>query len=205
MNEKNIHVVYACNLVTRWTNTQKHTFILHYQSEQHYSVFQIFSFVHGYHGTWLQGKHKVTPQIHEIMLNTDFPEPIAETTIQQMWYNANFVYRLRWSNPCTGLDRSLGLHEVGAPRFQDNRHMKTVRLSVQCTGCLYTPRKYPWYSLLLEAGVTPGSQCGQKDCQWHTLLTCGPCYYKQFVCLDVQLWHSCQYLNYFSMDIFFSR
>ena len=35
-----------------------------------------------------------------------------------------------------------------------------------------TPRKYSWYSLLLEAELTPGPQCGQKDYvnekfQWH--------------------------------------
>ena len=77
--------------------THKNThFILYYLSKQYSSVFQIFSFVHGwYHGTRLQGKHKVTPQINEIIPNTDFPEPIAQTTIQQMWHNANFVYRLR--------------------------------------------------------------------------------------------------------------
>jgi hypothetical protein len=62
-----------------------------------------------------------------IMLNTDFPEPLSETTREQMWHSANFVYRLRQSNPYTGLDRPLGLHEVAAPRFQDNRYMKTVR------------------------------------------------------------------------------
>ena len=35
-----------------------------------------------------------------------------------------------------------------------------------------TPRKYPWYSFLLQAESTPGPQCGRKDCinekfQWH--------------------------------------
>ena len=37
---------------------------------------------------------------------------------------------------------------------------------------LFTPRKYSWYSFLLEAESTPGPQCGQKDYvnekfQWH--------------------------------------
>ena len=37
---------------------------------------------------------------------------------------------------------------------------------------LFTPRKYSWYSFLLEAESTPGPQCGQKDyvnekLQWH--------------------------------------
>ena len=59
------------------------------------------------------------------------------------------------SNPITGLDRPWGFQEVEAPRFQDNRHMKVVRLSALCTGCLY-PRKYSWYSFLLEAESTLG-------------------------------------------------
>jgi len=34
--------------------------------------------------------------------------------------------------------------------------MKVVRLSVLHTGHLYSPRRYPWYSFLLEAA------CGRK-------------------------------------------
>ena len=44
------------------------------------------------------------------------------------------------SNPITGLDRPWGFQEVEAPRFQDNRHMKVVRLSALGTGRLY-PQK----------------------------------------------------------------
>jgi hypothetical protein len=40
------------------------------------------------------------------------------------------------SNPITGLDRPQELQEVEAPIFQDNRHMKLVRLSVLRTGRL---------------------------------------------------------------------
>jgi len=47
--------------------------------------------------------------------------------------------------------RRLRLH-----RFQDNRHMKVVRLSALHTGRLYPPRKYSWYSFPLEAESTPG-------------------------------------------------
>jgi hypothetical protein len=47
------------------------------------------------------------------------------------------------SNPLTGLDRPLGLQEVEAPRFLDNRHMKMVRLSALLTGRLYPPGKIP--------------------------------------------------------------
>jgi hypothetical protein len=44
------------------------------------------------------------------------------------------------SNPITGLDRPWGFQEADVPRFQDNRHMKVVRLSALRTGCLY-PQK----------------------------------------------------------------
>jgi hypothetical protein len=42
------------------------------------------------------------------------------------------------SNPIIGLDRPLGFREVEAPRFQDNRHMKVVRLSALSTGRLFS-------------------------------------------------------------------
>ena len=42
----------------------------------------------------------------------------------------------RYSNPLTGLDRPGGFQEVEAPRFQDNRHMNAVMLSVLRTGRL---------------------------------------------------------------------
>jgi hypothetical protein len=52
------------------------------------------------------------------------------------------IWRMRtacWiSNPITDLDRPWGLQEVEAPRFQDNRHMKVVRLSALRTGGLYS-------------------------------------------------------------------
>jgi hypothetical protein len=47
------------------------------------------------------------------------------------------------SYPITGLDRSLGIQEVVAPRFQDNRHMKVVRLTALSIGRLYTPEDIP--------------------------------------------------------------
>ena len=40
----------------------------------------------------------------------------------------------------TGPER---FQEVEAPRFQDNRHMKVVRLSALCTGRLYPPGNIP--------------------------------------------------------------
>jgi len=44
---------------------------------------------------------------------------------------------LKKSNPITGLDRPLWFQEAEAPRFQDNGHMKMVRLSALRTGRLY--------------------------------------------------------------------
>ena len=46
------------------------------------------------------------------------------------------------SNPITGLGRPWGFQEVYAPRFQDNRHMKVVRLSVLRTGRLYPQEEF---------------------------------------------------------------
>jgi len=40
--------------------------------------------------------------------------------------------------------------------------MKVVRLSALGTGRIYPPRKYFWYSFLLEAESTPGPQYGRK-------------------------------------------
>jgi hypothetical protein len=41
------------------------------------------------------------------------------------------------SSPITGLDRPFVFQEVEAPRFQDSRLVKVVRLSAIRTGCLY--------------------------------------------------------------------
>ena len=73
----------------------------------------------------------------------------------------------RQSNPITGLNRPWEFQEAEAPRFQDSRHMKVVRLSALRTGRLYLPRKCSWYSFLLDAESTPGPRCGVKDC--HTI------------------------------------
>jgi len=41
------------------------------------------------------------------------------------------------------MDRPRGFREVGAPRFQDSRHVKVVRLSALRTGHLYPPGNIP--------------------------------------------------------------
>ena len=45
------------------------------------------------------------------------------------------------SNPITGLDRPCGFQEKEAPRFQDSRHMKVVRLSALRIGCFYPQKR----------------------------------------------------------------
>ena len=47
------------------------------------------------------------------------------------------------SNPITDLDRPFGFQDVEVHRFQDNRHMKVVRLSVLRTDRLYPPGNIP--------------------------------------------------------------
>ena len=41
------------------------------------------------------------------------------------------------NNPNTGLDRPRGFQEIEAPKFQENQHMKVVRLSALPTGLFY--------------------------------------------------------------------
>jgi len=56
-----------------------------------------------------------------------------------------------------------GFQAVEAPKFHDNRHMKIVRFSALQTGRFYPPRKYSWYSFLLEAESISRLYCGRKD------------------------------------------
>jgi hypothetical protein len=47
------------------------------------------------------------------------------------------IYFSKKSNSITGLDRPWRFQEAEAPRFQDKRHVKVVRLSALLTGHLY--------------------------------------------------------------------
>jgi len=68
----------------------------------------------------------------------------------------------RKSNPIAGLVRPWGSHKFEVPRFQDSRHMKVVRLSALCTGCLY-PQEVFLILISVRGWVNP------RDialCQW---------------------------------------
>jgi len=43
----------------------------------------------------------------------------------------------------TGLESPWGFQEAEVPRFQDNQHMKMVKLSALCNGRLYPPGNIP--------------------------------------------------------------
>jgi len=55
----------------------------------------------------------------------------------------HMVVGIKQSNPMTGPDRTWRFQEAEAPRFQDNRHMKVVRLSALRTGRLYPSGNIP--------------------------------------------------------------
>ena len=78
-----------------------------------------------------------------------------------IWPHLVCKVEVKVNNPIIGLNRPIGLLEFEAPRFQDNRHMKVVRLSAVCTDHLYPPGN-SWYSFLLEAESTSGPQCGRN-------------------------------------------
>jgi hypothetical protein len=55
----------------------------------------------------------------------------------------------------------LEFQEVEAPRCLENRHMKVVSCQTY-TPAVFTPRKYYWYSFLLESDSTPVPWCDRR-------------------------------------------
>jgi hypothetical protein len=60
------------------------------------------------------------------------------------------------SIPYSVLDRPLRFQEVEASKFQDSRHMKAGKVVSPTHRSTLPPRKYSWYSFLLQAELTKG-------------------------------------------------
>jgi len=72
---------------------------------------------------------------------------VTNSPVQNFLFKPHFLSHnkvtQRYNNSITGLDKSWGLQKVQISRFQDNRHMKVVRLSALRTGRLYPPGNIP--------------------------------------------------------------
>jgi hypothetical protein len=79
--------------------------------------------------------------------------------------------KVKWSH--TGLGRPLGLQEVEAHRFLDNRHMKVVRLSALRTPAAFTPQERFLVLISVRGWVDPRAIVRPKRlCQWTIPVKC---------------------------------
>jgi hypothetical protein len=63
--------------------------------------------------------------------------PLSQHTISIKHNTNTLLSKGKASNPIAGMNIHCGFQEAEAPKFQDNRYMNLVRLSVLGTGRLY--------------------------------------------------------------------
>jgi len=66
------------------------------------------------------------------------------------------AFMFRQNNTITGLDCPWEFQKCESPRFEDNRHMKVVRLSSPRTGCLYPIANIPGTNFCCGPGSSVG-------------------------------------------------
>jgi hypothetical protein len=77
------------------------------------------------------------------------------------------ILSVRQGNPYADLDKPLGILEVEAPRICRQMTNKGGKVVNRTHRPPLPPKRYPWYSFLLEAELTSGLQCGnisEKRC-----------------------------------------
>ena len=86
-----------------------------------------------------------------------------KTQFQITWRNA--LLRTGSKSKAIPLHPWTGHESSSSLRLPDLKTIGTWRWEGchPCAPAVFTPRKYSWYSFLLETELTPGPQCGRKD------------------------------------------